>query len=148
VLRFGDPAGAPFAIVATILGIALFTLCNQISWTLIILMLHVVLIISFHLCWHLSFIWLVIKVLTLLVKKVVILNRGLWLLFLLSFLELLEASLRASRFWRRLVISIELLLLLRGSWRLWVVWERDKTGALSTQASLVVSDLLKRLLYL
>ena len=91
-------------------------------------MLHVVLIIAFHFCRHLSFIWLLIKVLTLFVEKIILLSTNRRLLFILSILELLEAPLGARLWW--LVVSIELLLLLRGSWRLWVLGQRDKAGTL------------------
>ena len=109
-------------------------------------MLHVVLIIAFHLCRHLSFVWLLIKILALLVEKIVLMSTNRRLLFLLSFLVLLEAPL-GPRLWR-LVVSIKLLLLLRGSWRLWIIRQGDKAGTLRTQASLIVSNLLQRLLHL
>ena len=107
-------------------------------------MLHVVLIIAFHFCRHLSFIRLFIDLLTLLVEKI-ILSRNRRLVFLVSFLELLEAPLGARLWW--LVVSIELLLLW-WSWRLWVLGQRNKPRTLGAEASLILSYLKQRLLHL
>jgi hypothetical protein len=142
VLRFGDATGATFAVVSIILGISSLTLCDQISWNLIILLLlQVILIKAVHLCWHLalsegwSLLWLSLlkesRVLSAIIKKLIVGYRCRWLLFfLLAILKLLETPFGTRLWW--LVIAIELLLLLRRRRRSGVFRQRNETWTINT----------------